>query len=275
VHPGRSIRALSTLIVLLCPAVARAYCLTTTVTEPDDWEPTLTGCWKQGVTLGWPARPIGYHLDPRASRKVSFEVFQRITTASFAEWSAVTCGTTNPSFEVRDLGPATIDVSDCQDGPCVRDRLAESGAIVFRDDGWPHDDGSSTFALTTVTYRPSTGRIWGAFLELNTADHDFVEHGPSPGHTAALDSVITHEAGHFLGIAHSDQHDSIMFSRYVNDGNATLREDDRAAICAIRPAPDEPSVDEGCSCGVPRSSPRGAFMIAIAAMVLWSRRRSK
>jgi hypothetical protein len=271
----RSILLLPISLLILFPAQAYAYCLTTSVPEPDDWEPTLTGCWKQGVTLAWPAAPIGYHLDPRASKKVSFDVFQRVTTAAFAQWSAVTCAGEHPAFEIRDLGPATIDVSDCTDYPCVRDRLAEAGAILFRDDKWPHDGGSTTFALTTVTYRPSTGRIFGAFLEINSADHDFVEHGPSPSHSAALDSVIAHESGHFLGVAHSDHHDAIMFSRYVNDGNATLREDDRAAICAIRPAPDEPSQDEGCDCGVPRSSPRGAFAIGIAAMVLWSRRRFK
>lgn len=279
----RAIHLLLLSSLLLLPKTARAYCLTTTVNEPTDYEPTLSGCWKQGITLAWPAAPIGLRVDARASRKVSLEVAERTVVESFAKWSSVTCEAPGalttadpaprPAFEVRDLGPTMVDVSDCSTSECVRDRLAESGSILFRDSGWPTADGPETYALTTLTYRPSTGRVYGAFMELNTADHDFVEHGPAPDHAAALDYVITHEAGHFLGLAHSDKSDSIMFSRYRNDGDATLRADDRAAICAIRAAPDEPEA-KGCACGVPRATETSEGALStVVALLFWSRRR--
>lgn len=268
-------------LAVLAPAEAEAYCLTTNRPEPIGWQPALTGCWKEGSTIGWPNAPIGFHVDPRASRKIAFDVFERVTTESFAKWSAVSCETPgalstdpapHPSFAVKDLGPATIDLSGCKDGDCVSERLGGGGAIFFQDDAWPHEAGSSTLGLTTVTYRGS--RIIGAILEINSFDHDFVEHGPGAGGEVALDYVLTHESGHFLGLAHSDRPDSIMFTTYPSDGDATLQADDRAAICAIRPAA-APSPEKGCGCGVPRSSSASGAFAALAAMLLLSRRRAK
>ncbi|MGZ3416602.1 MAG: matrixin family metalloprotease [Polyangiales bacterium] len=262
------------LAVIFVSRSAAAYCLTTTVNEPRDYEPTVTGCWKQGVTLAWPASPIGVRVDARASRKVSLEVTQRVVTESFAKWSDVICEppATHATFEVHDFGPTLIDISDCTTGPCVRDRLAGAGSILYRDNGWPYDDGPSTYALTTLTYGTTSGHVYGAFLEINTADHDFVERGPAPGGAAALDYVITHESGHFLGLAHSDTVDAIMFSRYRNDGDASLRADDRAAICATRPAADDPG-RPGCGCGAASGSPPSAAAF-LTLMLAWLRKRN-
>jgi len=263
---------------------ANAHCLTTTVNEPRGYDPAVSGCWTSGVTVAWPDASIDLQVDAFASRKVPFEVARRIVDESFAKWSSVECklpgalttdAVMHPKFRWRDLGAKTVDVSDCTTEECEHDRLAENRLILFRDDEWPNADGAVTYALTTLTYRTNSGRVVGAFMEVNTADHDFVEHAPSSGPAVALDYVITHEAGHFLGLAHSNQFESIMYRAYRGDSDASLRPDDVGAICAIRAA-TPPSQPEGCGCGVPRSSSQAGTVSAlcVAAIALTRRRRT-
>ena len=54
---------------------------------------------------------------------------------------------------------------------------------------------------------------------------------------ADLDFIITHEAGHFLGLSHSCRPDATMLATYtLGDTNLrTLRSDDVAGICEIYP----------------------------------------
>src|SRR5262249_52117235 len=65
-------------------------------------------------------------------------------------------------------------------------------------------------------------------------DHMLAVGGPAPQGSYNLEAVITHEVGHFLGLAHSADMNSIMFAHY--HANATeLTPDDIQGICAIYP----------------------------------------
>lgn len=272
---NRLLAALAVVSTLSASQTAWAYCRTTTVNEPDNYEPTIRGCWSEGVPLAWPDAPIGVRIDSRASRKVPLAVAQRSVVESFAKWSNVTCESgARPSFTVQHLEPAVIEVSDCTNADCVSERLSAAGAIVFRDDVWPHDDGGRTFALTTVTFGTRTGRVVGAFMEINTAQNDFVEHGPGTSDEVGLDYVISHEAGHFLALAHSDDGNALMHTQY-KDSDPSLQSDDRAAICAIAPWRKEPT-DKGCGCDLAHHSSSGAAAFAtLLAMAIASRRHGR
>ncbi len=74
-----------------------------------------------------------------------------------------------------------------------------------------------------------------------------------------LQSIVTHETGHFQGLAHSGNPTAVMWPEY-NQGTTTLRTltpDDEAAICAVYPASP---VNSDCD-----STPRHGFSPLCAA----------
>src|SRR5262249_51371510 len=138
------------------------------------------------------------------------------------------------SIDVRDLGPVSCD--QVQYNP----DQGNQHVIVFRDDVWPHNDASNTLGLTTVTYDPDSGEIYDADMEIN-ATVPLSTTDPVPAGGYDFESIITHEAGHFLGMAHSGDDRATMFAHYT-PGSSTLRvlaADDVAGICSVyRPGGD-------------------------------------
>src|SRR4029077_3997051 len=107
--------------------------------------------------------------------------------------------------------------------------------IVFRDDAWPYPgDTFNTIGLTRLKFDKDTGEIFDADMELNTADHTLIAEGTPASGEFLLEAVITHEAGHFLGLAHSTDVNAIMYATYSGDA-PDLAQDDIDGICAIYP----------------------------------------
>jgi hypothetical protein len=106
---------------------------------------------------------------------------------------------------------------------------------MYRDDFWPYVGSTATLALTTVTYNVETGEIFDADVEINAVGSPLTV-GDS-NIEADLDSIITHEAGHFLGLSHSCDPSATMMAFYKL-GDTSLRSlesDDIAGICEIYP----------------------------------------
>jgi hypothetical protein len=107
-------------------------------------------------------------------------------------------------------------------------------------------------------------------------------------------SILTHEAGHFLGLAHSPLPNATMYAFYEQGTNdwRTLSDDDIAGICSIYP-PDRAALPcdftppggfapecalgvtkGGCSLGRGGSeSPTGWYAFLAFGFSLWARRR--
>jgi hypothetical protein len=115
-----------------------------------------------------------------------------------------------------------------------------SSVWLFRDDAWPYPNSSHTLALSTLTLDLDHGRILDVDVEINAADYLMTTTDDNVG--VDFKSIVTHEAGHFLGLDHSPVGTATMFQHYEG-GDTSLRElddDDVAGICAIYP-PKRPS----------------------------------
>jgi hypothetical protein len=127
---------------------------------------------------------------------------------------------------------------------------------VFRDNGWEYDDPASTLALTTVTYGVDSAVMLNAEIEVNSHDHKLSTAVPTPPGSFDLQTILTHEAGHFLGLAHATKDSAVMYA-YYSDGARELTPDDIEGICTAYP----PAGDGSASCGVgpPARTGRGAL----------------
>ncbi len=226
--------------VLAAAGPARAFCRTTTVQIPADYAPDQQGCWTEGHALYWRNACVGYDIQRDASKQVSYDAAANAIALAFTRWTSATCetdgtGLSRVSIDVRDLGPVACNrVQYNQDGP-------NQHAIIFRDDAWPYNDSANTLALTTVTFDPQTGELYDADMEINSHDQmlTVVQSPTDPVPAGAYDflSIVTHETGHFLGMAHSADVRATMFAHYTPGSTAMrlLTMDDVAGICTIYP----------------------------------------
>jgi hypothetical protein len=179
----------------------------------------------EGLPLYHLPKCLPYRLLANESPVISNAALSAGLAAAFAAWSAPndTCTPGISAIELSTIAATTI-AEYRNDGP--NDNLV---GVVSE---WKHED---TLALTTVVFRTETGEILGVDMELNgtvsfsIGDPDSVSYD--------LQSVLTHEAGHMLGLAHSTEADATMFPSYAPGSieKRTLSADDQLGICAIYP----------------------------------------
>src|SRR5581483_9427339 len=99
----------------------------------------------------------------------------------------------------------------------------------------PYNDGVNTLALTTLTFNADTGQILDADIELNTRTGQITTSTPVGPGDYDLQSILTHETGHFLGLAHSGHPEAVMFSQYKPQSTSMrmLVQDDIDGICSV------------------------------------------
>lgn len=219
-------------LACLSPGTASAFCRTTTEALPANYNPSR-GCYDSGLFLYWRNACVSYSINAAGSRNVSYDEAKRVIDGAFATWMAAQCADTG--------APPGITVSSAGAAECTEVRYnVDSGnqnLVVFRDDTWPYSDPNSTLGLTTVTFNAETGEIYDADMELNASGKNLSVSDEVPPNGFDLASVVTHEAGHFFGLAHATSTTSTMYASY-KPGSAALRTlspDDVAGLCAIYP----------------------------------------
>ena len=209
---------------------AQAFCRTTTTPIPASYNPR-NGCFTEGLLLFWRNACVSYSLDKKASTQVTSAQFATVMEQAFGTWTSSAC----------DSGPVGIQVSATEPVTCNEVRYNQNGpnqnVITFRDEGWPYNDPNNTLGLTTVTFNADTGDIYDADMEINSFGQKLTVDGTVPSNGFDLLSVVTHEAGHFLGLAHATDSQATMYAAYKPGSTSlrTLTPDDIAGLCAIYP----------------------------------------
>jgi hypothetical protein len=230
---------------------AHAYCRSRTVRESACDERDEQGCPSCGKPLFWRSRCVGFSIQEDASKQVSYDAVSRAVSAAFARWATAPCVGGTASVDARNLGP----VSCAKVG--FNTRAPNQNTITFRDGAWKPEDPNATpgglrgetIALTTTSYNTRTGELVGADMEINSAQFAFSASGEPAPTSFDLEAVVTHEAGHFLGLAHTPDTAAVMYAG-GEPGRTLQRElkaDDLSAICGAYPADGTRAVDPSVS----------------------------
>lgn len=220
-------------ITLLAPASASAFCRTRTKGVAANYDAVENGCSLEGLPLFWRNSCVGYSIAAAGSKKISYEEASNNISLAFTRWTGASChadeqGRSRPSIDVRDLGP--VECAKIE----FHSNVPNQNVILFRDDNWEHPP--EVLGLTTVNYSPSNGEIFGADMEINTYGMDpLAVRDPVGEKEYDFLSVATHEAGHFLGMGHSDVKSSTMYASYKAGQTVqrVLTDDDIEGICSI------------------------------------------
>lgn len=199
-----------------------------TVARPRD---PVTGCLAAGRPLSWEQRCVSFAIQGTPSMRLALPSAEvtAIVEQGFQAWPSASCGNGFPSITVTNLG--TLECTRREFNP----KGPNANAVIFVDGDWPYDERA--LALTTVSFDRNTGKIFGADMEINTGGYSL--------DAASLRYVVTHEAGHFFGLDHSADFESVMYEDYTprgtgaGSGELMLNRDDIAAICTAYP-PDRP-----------------------------------
>jgi Matrixin len=262
---------------LLAAGQARGFCRTTTAHEPVPYDPVESGCWTAGKTLAWAAgQRIPYVLTQSPSASISLVEASHAAHVAFDAWNGASCFGSAPNVQAYDDGPISVDAAanDCGINACdpsVHDNLH---VIIFDDSSWPFDDPNNTLAMTTVTYGVDSGEIYDADMQVNTWQHAISGTEPPLAGTYDLQSILTHEAGHFFGLAHATSTVPIMYAQY-QPGHTQLTPDDIDGMCAVYPPiSGDPS---GCAAAAGDAGSQGGWIsigvLVVLLRVTASRRR--
>jgi len=244
---------------------ASAYCRMTTGGGAQVGE---QACVEIGAPLFWNDPCLSYAVDGRGSVWMELNEIEDSVNAAFETWETAACpGGSTPNLVFK---------PSMQPSSCKRPEFNTVGnvnTIAFLDpwedpcrdqDDLPYDPRA--FAVTIVWHNTTTGEILDADMMIN--DLRFVPGGSAGGPyadcpdtgcvgaDADLRGIVTHEAGHFIGIGHCNPIDkddpddpcvvATMFSMAERNAveKRSLAPDDIDAVCDIYPPGN---LDESCT----------------------------
>lgn len=237
---ARALGALAALVLLSSSSWSFAYCRTTTCDPRQEACGPPQGCPTRGIPLFWPNACVSFSVQKHGSRlrDLAYEPVRDTIQDGFRAWINADCGGgTRPSIKISNFNAE--DGVSCSRQEYNQGRDSGNANIwMFRDDAWPYANSNETLALTTITFNVENGEIYDADVEINSYDENKNLSIGDGRIGSDLLSIVTHEAGHFLGLAHSEEKEATMFPQYMPGQTKlrTLDPDDVQGICDIYPA---------------------------------------
>jgi MYXO-CTERM domain-containing protein len=256
-------------LVALFSGAAKAHCRTTTLSGDNQ------SCVTDGLPLFWRPACVTMTLSSASTRIGTPAQLLPLMQSTFATWSAVSCSATGkPSIKLSASGSTAQSFVGFDNS----NNAVNQNVVFFHDTRWPYGDATQ-LALTTLTFQKTNGEIVDADLEINST-RDLYFGGSLPPNGFDLETILAHESGHILGLAHSDVPGATMLATY-EPGSTTQRTqkaDDVEGLCGIYPPNATrstaggaisagpcvaPPADTGCGCtahgGAPGANWEGAL----------------
>lgn len=169
-----------------------------------------------GEPLYWPILDVPYSFNDEGSRDLGQEVFYALDDG-FQVWNAASgidfdfngCTGKGKNSIIDGSGDASTD---------------GSSVITWVESNWPYSP--VTIAVTWTFFQDSPGenegdgQIFEADMLMNGVDYEWST--VNAGGQTDVASIAAHEAGHYLGLGHSDVEAATMFPT-VNQGDISLR----------------------------------------------------
>lgn len=183
-----------------------------------------------GKPLYWQDLPVAYAVNAAcAGTMEDTRACHAAVQASFSAWSSPQCTTLTFDY-LGETERTDVGYSQAQGAE-------NANLVVWIFDQWPHD--SRALALTTATYIPASGVIVDADMEVNGVNFQWRVLTAPDTRYVDIQNVVTHEAGHVIGLDHTGDASSTMYPTAPN-GETSKRDlapDDVDGVCSIYPVP--------------------------------------
>lgn len=271
------------LAATLSPGLAQAYCQATTGQAP---QACPSSCVMAGQRLLWGTPEIEYAFHMAGFPGLNQTAVRAAIAAAFTAWEGTRCGDRLLGFRFSALDAST----ELTVGPLASEPNLNVISLLTPSEWSKLGFLPTEFARTKLWFDEQTGEIIGADIAFNGAIMPLAVCDDAQScdvDTVDLQNVATHEIGHFLGLAHSDDESATMWcsAQRGDHQKRSLGADDFAGLChaygngtAFRdPLAAQPEVDdvpgsaEGCALR-PRGSPLAAWSSLLLALALASRR---
>lgn len=177
-----------------------------------------------GTPVRWVDASVEWRVQAQGARSMEPADTLRVVKRAFAAWALHLQGLELVSkglFEGTSLG---------------YDRAPGAGnqnVVFFSRDDWPFES-SAALAVTLTTFRLQGQGMVDADIVINERDYAWRTGGDAEG-TYDLANTLTHEIGHFLGLAHSQDSEATMYARAApsETSKRVLHADDVSGLVAL------------------------------------------
>jgi Matrixin len=246
----RLIKGLITLAVVAMPGTGLAYNITVTDNEAQH-------------ELHWETVEVPFTVHFRGAEDVHDVLLDGAMYRAFRTWGEVP----NSAMRFQRVEQWVLAESEPQG----------DNVLYYTEGAWSHDP--MVIGLTSINYLPDTGEIVDVDIEFNGAEFDWTVFDEDVN--IDVQGIATHEIGHLVGLAHSEDNTSVMYFEYEPGElrQRDLTEDDAAGISYLYPCAskdcDEAFVpaDNGCKADLAAAGTGGGIVVLalVLGLALWRR----
>ena len=174
-----------------------------------------------GKPLRWQTNkfPVRFVINQAGSADLSVADVEEAVKVSFRTWQDV----------------PTASITFFYGGLTAQTTMTAEGTNLVRwfESAFPFDKNS--LAVTVTSFNDSTGAISDADMHMNGSSFSWAV-VPTPGRFD-VQSVVTHEAGHVLGLGHTDDTEATMYAdaAWAETKKRTLEADDITGVTFLYP----------------------------------------